>query len=193
MKNFSLLFNPFEKISENRLVFLGSVFLIIGSLLAYFFNSRFDNFLHTAPVRQIEFHQPFVDNLLIIACLFFFLFIAGKIIYSKTRAIDILATALIGNSPFYLMSLSNINDLSLKSTEELLTMNATALENIPMSSLIYLSIIGIISIAILVWVFVLLYKGFRTAANAKGTKSVLLFISAIILTITATALIPLNY
>lgn len=186
--------NPFEKYSESRLISFGLAFYVIGSLMAYFFHTRFDNFLHMVAVETIQIHQPFIDNLIILVCLFIVFFVFGKLLYQKTRAVDILALVLIGNAPFYLMSLSNINDLSLKSTDAILTaMESGATTDISGFALAYLSIVGIVSIAVLIWIIALFYNGFKTAANAKGAKAVLLFIIAIILSITITYFIPNTY
>lgn len=185
--------NPFEKNSEKHLIFLGISFFIIGSLMAFFFNSRFDNFLHMAPVESIRLYQPFVDNIIILTCLFIFFLLAGKMIYPKTRAVDILAIILIGNAPFYLMSLTNINDLTTKSTDAILLAMEGAPEDISGFYLLYLTIVGIISLAVLVWIVALLWNGFKTASNAKGIKAVVLFILALIITTVVTYLIPNIY
>lgn len=191
MKKFKLWINPFEKYSAARLVILGIAFYLIGSLLANFFKTRFDNFLHVTPVEQIEVWQPFTDNLIIIVCLFVVLFILGKYLNSKTRGIDILATTLISNAPFYLMSLTNINDFSLKATNELLSISPNSAFNLSIFSIVYLIIISIVSIVILVWSIALFYNGFKTAAHAKGTKSILLFMLSLIIVIVITLYIPL--
>lgn len=193
MNKIKLFINPFERLDESKLILFGIIFFIAGSILAYFFNSRFDNFLHITPVADIRFYQPFVDNILILICLSFFLFIGGIIHYPKTRAIDILATALIGYAPFYLMTLTNYNDFGLKATESLMDLNLQNPESIPAHTIIYFTIVGVLSIFILVWVITLLYNGFKTAANAKGIKAIVLFVAAIILTIAITSFLPLNY
>lgn len=185
--------NPFEKYSETRLISLGISFFVLGSLMAFFFNCRFDNFLHLAPMTSVELYQPFLDNIIILSCLFIILFLAGKMIYSKTRAVDILAVSLIGNAPFYLMSLTNINDLTTKSTNAILLAMEVAPEDISGFYLFYLTLVGIISLAILIWIIALLYNGFKTAANAKGTKTIALFILALLITTTLTYLIPNSY
>src|SRR5690625_6549026 len=91
--------NPFERNSESRLISIGIILFLIGSLSAYLFKIRFDNFLHVAVVEQIKFWQPFVDNLIILTCLFIFLYITGRHLNPKTRAVDVLSTALIGHAP----------------------------------------------------------------------------------------------
>ena len=52
----------------------------------------------------------------------------------------------------------------------------TMANNLPI--LLFFTAIVLIST---VWFFILLYNGFKTATNAKGTKSILLFITACIL------------
>lgn len=191
MKKFKSWINPFERSSASQLIILGIVFYVLGSLSAYLFNVRFDNFLHIAVVEQVELWQPFLDNLIILACLFVLLFVLGKSINSKTRGIDILSTALIGYAPFYLMSLSNINDYSSKATHELLSITESTAMNISTFSIIYLIILSIASILILVWIIALLYNGFKTAANAKGVKSIVLFVLALVATVIITLFTPL--
>lgn len=185
--------NPFEKHSEKRLITLGIVFFVIGSLMAFFFNSRFDNFLHLTTEESVQLYQPFIDNIIILTCLFIIFFLAGKIIYSKTRVVDILAVILIGNAPFYLMSLTNINDLTSKSTDAILMAMQGTPEDISGFYLFYLTIVGIISLAILIWIIALLYNGFKIVANAKGSGAIALFILALLITTTLTYLIPNTY
>lgn len=185
--------NPFEKHSESRLISFGIGFFIIGSLMAFFFNSRFDNFLHMATAESVQLYKPFLDNIIILTCLFIVFFLAGKIIYSKTRAVDILAVILIGNAPFYLMSLTNINDLTTKSTNAILMAMQGAPADISGFYLFYLTIVGIISLAILIWIIALLYNGFKIATNAKGSAAVAVFILALLITTTITYLIPITY
>lgn len=193
MNKIRLFINPFERWSESKLISYGFIFLFLGSTLAYFLKSRFDNFLHISFVPSLEFYQPFVDNILILMCLSFFLYIAGIIQYPKTRFIDILATVLIGNAPFYLLSLTNINDFGFEATQNVLNMNLENPESIPADIVIYFAIVSIFSIIILIWAIALLYNGFKRAVNAKGIKAIILFVIAIILTIATTSFLPLNY
>lgn len=193
MNKLKIWYNPFERCQESRLISLGVVFYLIGSLLAFFFNMRFDNFLHIAIVEEVKIWQPFMDNLIIIVCLFVILFILGKYLNFKTRAVDILSTVLIGNAPFYLLSLSNINDINLKATNDIMSIITNSTYDIPTFSIVYLIIIGIISLLILVWTITLLYNGFKTATHAKGAKPIILFILALVITVVITLFIPIIY
>lgn len=190
MKKLKLLYNPFEKYSEKELLVSGATLFIIGSLLAYFFNGRFDSFLHLAAVQSVFIQQPFVDNLIIFICLFLFLFLLGKYLNPKTRAADILTTVLVGNAPFYLSTLTNINNNGLKAEKDIMALVANPEQSIPIDSVIYLIVSSIVGIVVLVWCIALFYNGFKTATNAKSTKAVALFIVALIAATVLTNIIP---
>lgn len=185
--------NPFERNSESRLISIGIILYLLGSLSAYLFKIRFDNFLHVAVVEQIKFWQPFVDNLIILTCLFIFLYITGRHLNPKTRAVDVLSTALIGHAPFYLLTFSNINETSKKATDELMATLANSTFELSAFSVGYLIFIALISLLILVWTIALLFNGFKTAVHAKTTKAILLFILALFVTLLVTLFIPLIY
>ena len=73
-----LLFNPFERYSEKQLVFIGITSTIIGSLMAIFFNARFDGILDLHFVEKIKIHEPIIDLLIDLFCLVLILFLIGR-------------------------------------------------------------------------------------------------------------------
>ncbi|MEO8516114.1 MAG: hypothetical protein ABI426_05180, partial [Flavobacterium sp.] len=134
-------------------------------------------------VGKTVFTQPLLDTLINTICGTVVFFIIGKKINQKTRLIDILTTCLIARTPSYLLTFLNINGFINNATSKILTqINPEKLDNIPTIDLGILMITGIITIPILVWFFVLLYNGFKTATNAKETKHTFLFILGIIIT-----------
>ena len=180
-----LLFNPFERYSEKQLVFIGITSTIIGSLMAIFFNARFDGILDLHFVEKIKIHEPLIDLLIDLFCLVLILFLIGRYINKKTRIIDIISATLISKIPFYFLLFQNINNLSFKITDKLakslLTKNYS-LETITTSEMAYLVFSGIIGLVLIIWSITLLFNGFKTATNAKNTKSIILFIVAVLLT-----------
>lgn len=195
----TILFNPFKKYQENTLLGIGVAATIIGSLLAYAFYVRFNGAfdLHFAP--DINLWQPFIDNSINIAIVFLVLFLLAKYHNQKTRAIDILNAVLIARIPFYLVALMNINNTISRAIEQMMSVvdntiqiNMTA---IPIDAIIILSIFGLITFLAFVWFIVLLYNGYKIAANAKGGKTMLFFALALILAeiITKAIIIIVNY
>jgi hypothetical protein len=179
-----LLFNPFERYSEKQLVFVGIISTIVGSLMSIFFNSRFDGILDLHFVEKIKIHEPIIDLLIDLFCLVLILFLIGRYINIKTRIIDIISATLISKIPFYFLLFQNIDGILFritdKLTKSLLTKNYS-LETITTIEMAYLVFSGIIGLALIIWSITLLFNGFKTATNAKNTKSILLFIVAVIL------------
>ncbi|MFY7811748.1 MAG: hypothetical protein ACOVQ2_08455, partial [Flavobacterium sp.] len=101
-----LFFNPFEKFQEKELLKFGILGFILSSFLAYLFHFRFDGLIDVHVVEKTTWYQPFVDQIIHIILLCFFLFVSGKIINPKTRLIDIFNTVIIARIPFTLILFS---------------------------------------------------------------------------------------
>lgn len=182
----ALLFKPFEKYSENKLLLFGVLFSLVGICLAYLFHARFDGVLDTHFVNRVQWKEPILDFLIDVVSLFLLLCIAAKLVNNKTRLIDILVTVLISRVPFIVLPLFNINDklyLISKVVEEnvlKLGKNSASLP-IDAGSMIYLIFSGLIALLFVVWSVALLYNGYKVSSNAKGGKAIVLFIVSIVL------------
>lgn len=179
-----LIFNPFERYSEKQLVLTGIITTVIGTLLAISLNVRFDGILDLHFVEKIKISEPIIDVLIDTFCLVIILFAIGKSINKKTRLIDIIATTLISKIPFYILSFQNINNFSNhitdKLTKSLLTKNYS-IETLTSGEMAFLILFSFLNLTLVIWFITLLFNGFKTATNAKNTKSIILFIVAIIL------------
>ncbi|NQY28348.1 MAG: hypothetical protein HRT69_02645 [Flavobacteriaceae bacterium] len=178
----TLLFKPFERYSEQKLLITGVIATLIGALVTNLLNCKFIGVLKMTFIEGTSIGQSILDNIIILSCLILFLFLAGKYIYKKTRLIDIIVTALVAFIPLYLLPVFNINDTIKIATENILKYASSELANqIPLENLTPLVIFGFFTLAILVWFITLLYNGFKTASNAKGTKAMVVFGIALIL------------
>ncbi len=177
----TILINPFEKYSEKQLIISGSIITLIGSLIAMLFNARFDGVLDLHFVRDSSFTQALLDNLINIIVLSLFLFAVSQLINQRTRFIDILSVSIISRTPYYLLPALNINDSIQIAGEEI--QKITENNNMDLllnSGTIVILLFALLSLAFLVWYIGLLYNGFKVAANAKGTKSIVLFAIALL-------------
>ena len=178
----TLLFKPFEKYSENKLVTVGILATLIGIYLAVAFNMRFDGVIDVHAASGVSYQQAFMDSLVDIVSLIVFLFLTAKFINPKTRVIDVFTTVIIARIPLYLLAFGNWNTMLYKAGETIiqqLTLEATA--TVPSTTFWLLAVMSIFSIIVLIWYISLLYNGFKIASNAKGKKSVYLFIGALVL------------
>jgi len=177
----TLLFKPFERYTEQKLLITGSISMAIGVILTYVLNCRFVGAFQMI-FDDTTIIQSLVDILIIMSCLTLFLFIAAKFIYKKTRLIDIIVTALVSFIPFYMLPVFNINDILQKSTKELRNFVLPEMVNqMPLDTLLPLVAFSFFGLFVLIWSIVLLYNGFKTAANAKGIKAIVIFGIALVL------------
>lgn len=178
----TVFFNPFEKYTEKTLLIAGLLFSGIGTSLAFLFNARFDGVIDLHFTKGVSFYEVIIDLFNTIFCTFLILFITGRYINKKTRVIDILCTVMIARIPFYLLTLFNSNNMIYKSTESMLNLaKPEDMAHINIGDMAVILVFAIITIAFLVWFFILLWNGFKVATNAKGTKHVLLFSAAIVI------------
>lgn len=178
MKKF--LFNPFEKYDARALLFVGLLATVLGSILGYHFNARFDGVLDLHFTANVKYVEPFSDNVFNIAFLFISLFILGRTINKKVRPIDILATAMIARLPFYLACFANGDGKLLIETAKAFENGPAAVDVNPLD-LVAATALGFLIIPFLVWYIALLYNGFKVAVNAKTAKHNLLFALALII------------
>lgn len=178
MKN--IFYNPFETYSEKTLLLVGTLFTIIGGCLAYIFNVKYDGVLDLHFTEQISYEAItyLATDILILT---FSLIIVGKYINKKTRFIDVLTAVLISRIPLYFASFLNINNKSFIIGNKILALATTNKMNILTANEVgFMLFQVIIVIGTLIWSIFLLYKGYKTATNAKETKHTLLFILAIV-------------
>jgi hypothetical protein len=190
-----ILFNPFEKFSEKIILVYGIGANLIGLLFAFYFNVKFTGFLKVNYLDSIVLISVLLQTFLIISVFSVLLFFVGKIINTKTRLIDIFITVLIARIPFYFMTFFNFKDLIFQHINRLKILVQTnkisgdLIFDSPVIILFY-----IVSILVVVWAIVLLYKGFRTATNAKESKHIFYFIIGFLVSeiITRTLIYNLN-
>ncbi|MBI3143437.1 MAG: hypothetical protein HYZ16_11485 [Bacteroidetes bacterium] len=177
----SLLINPFERWSEGRLLLVGSLGLALGSLMGYWFHVRWDGVIDMHAVRQLDWWQPWADNLINVSSLSICLYVSGLMINKKTRYIDILAAVLVARIALYITSVSNSTGFLVRFGEQVLASltqgGSPAINDLPIAGAIALILFVM---GLMVWHFALLYQGFRVASNAKGATSVMAFISAVV-------------
>ena len=176
-----LFYNPFGNYPEQTLILIGSLAAVAGGLLAWCFNARFDGAIDLHFVPQVLPYEPFLDLLIDIVSVVLLLFSLGKYINAKTRLADILAAVTISRIPLYILPLFNANNAINEVTDKMMVLKDPQNLNIEPLDMFVLLAFALVSILFLIWSFVLLFNGFKTATNAKGASHTVLFIIAILL------------
>lgn len=181
-----ILFKPFEKYSEYKLLLVGILFSIMGLFIGDYFDASFDGVLdvHFGGFISLKYSTIYFFINMVSAMLT--LFIASKLINKKTRIVDVLVTVLVARIPLYILPFFNIGN-RLSYIGELLKSNMTRIGknslylDISTNDMILFIATSIVSLVMVIWYVALLFNGYRTASNAKGTKSIVFFILAILI------------
>lgn len=179
--NWKLLFNPFGIYSEKQLLVSGILITLAGSLVGSLFNVTFDGVLD---VHQYEtdFLTSLKENSINVACIFIALFILGKLINRKTRAIDILNTAMVSRFPQYISAVITALPVLKKVEDEIISHQGDLQHlNFQPMDLMLLFVISMILLSITAYYITLMVNGFRTAVNAKKWQHFVGFAIALII------------
>lgn len=179
--NWKLLFNPFGIYSEKQLLVSGILITLAGSFVGSLFNVTFDGVLD---VHQYEtdFLTSLKENSINVACIFIVLFILGKLINRKTRAIDIFNTAMVSRFPQYISAMITALPVLKKVEDEIISHQGDLQHlNFQPMDLMLLFVISMILLAITAYYITLLVNGFRTAVNAKKWQHFVGFAIALII------------
>lgn len=178
--NWKLFFNPFSKFSEKALLISGILFLVVGSFIGYYFGVTYDGIfdVHISTVTLIESLTENVINVVILSLL---LFIAGIIINSKTRIIDVLNVVLISRFPIYLAGLFANNQRISEISEQLIdSVHQETPASVSSSDMMILMLFSAVLILLLAYQLMLMVFGFKTAVNARKWQHWLFFAFALI-------------
>lgn len=178
--NWKLFFNPLSKFSEKALLISGILFLVVGSFIGYYFGVTYDGIfdVHISPVT---FTESLTENVINVVILSLLLFIAGIIINSKTRIIDILNVALISRFPIYLAGLFANNQRISEISEQLIdSVHQETPASVSSSDMMILMLFSAVLILFLAHELTLMVFGFKTAVNARKWQHWLLFAFALI-------------
>lgn len=178
--NWQTIFNPFSKFSEKTLLFFGIIIMLIGSFFGSFLGISYDG-VFDAHQAKITFLESLSENLINVFSVFVVLFILGKIIYSKTRFIDVLNTALVYRFPIYLVAFFASSPILTKIGKEI-DKNSAHLEKFQLKPLDLTIVLGIsmVMMLFLAYSIVLLTNGFRTASNVKKWQHYVFFAIALV-------------
>lgn len=159
-----LFLNPFEDYSEKNLLWIGIVGFVVGITISYFGKIVFDGIIQIH-MGATSLTAIILGNLSNMGVLTLGVFILAKVLYEKTRFVDILNNVLIARIPMLFAGL-----LVIWMTK-LIPMERTAEINLGMSLdqsvMIWIALLAIFLLFMIVYFFYLLVVGIRHSINSK--------------------------
>lgn len=187
-----ILIDPFDNLSETKLIIFGVIGFLIGTFAAYFLGGSYPGMISfkSNPATLL---QLLYQNLLATTLLSVVLFSLGKILNSRVRFLDMLITVLIARIAIYSMALLNTNKW-LNPIADLIAENAINKQTeiaVDKGDLILLFLGVIVILCLLIYFFYLLIKGFRISVNSKKSyHGLILVLVVFIIELTASLFIP---
>ncbi len=177
------LFNPFVQIAGSKSLILGLAFLLLSSTLAAFFNTRFDGILDAHYTKNQSFYVSYFDSLINISVISLIFYAFGAALSKgRTRFIDVIGTTTLARFPLFVIPLFNIQNQSGLIGEKIIQ-SITKPKAIQLSQFewIFLVFSGIISLLLIIWYIVLLFKAYKISTNLKGANLIVSFILGLII------------
>ena len=174
--NWQTLFNPFSKFSEKTLLAIGILASILLIIACYFTNTKMDSLLHISPAKDLSFNSIALYTIISLIYAIVLLFILGKIFNSKTRVIDIVNAVLVSQVPVIVIVLgTKLIKLDKISKQIAETSAQNKVLDINIFDLMYLMVFSFGSLIFIIYSFVLLFNGFKTATNIKKWQHIVIF------------------
>jgi hypothetical protein len=174
------LFNPFMYVAGMEALIAGLVIISLSAIISSFSFVTYDGVLDShlserLPVlKQLE--NMFIDWLSIATFLTVFGFIFSK---STARLVDIYGTQALARMPILLSALMGLS--INKDHARLILSDNSAIVNLSFSETWGIWTYIIFMLPLIIWCVVLMYRSYSISFNIKGTKAILTFIAALIL------------
>ncbi|MCX7920242.1 MAG: hypothetical protein N3A72_11705 [bacterium] len=178
------LFNPFYYLAGGKALIIGLFVMLITGLIAWLSSSHFDGVLdfhfgsNPVPI-WLHLVEIFTNWL----SLGFVLLIVAKVISkTKYRIVDIFGTQALARFPGLIMALIALLPGYQGLIEKLMTvtpMNVLPIITENIRALIILIGIVLVVLVMLMWMIILMYRGFAVSCNVTGGKAIIGFIIAL--------------
>lgn len=174
--NWQLLINPFSRVSEKQLLFIGLFFLLLNGFVCFYSQTFMNSIFHFAVKDNITLLGSYVSVLICYSTAIIFLFVLALFFNKKTRLIDIVTTVLISQAfNFIVLLITKFSGLDKVSTSIKTAIEANQIDKVSTN----ISLLLVLILPLLFFAFygiVLIFNGFKTATNIKKPEQITAFI-----------------
>jgi hypothetical protein len=177
------LFNPFQFIAGGDTLLLGLIIMLVSAFLGSLSNAHFDGVLdlHIGKAAPLWFFTT--EVLIDWFCLSIVLLITGLIVSrSSFRIIDCFGTQALARAPYLLAAVAVFPKGFTRFAEYLAAkaMRQTPTVTIESTDVLFFVVGVVVSLLMIIWIVVLMYRAYAVSCNTKGGKAVGSFIVALI-------------
>ncbi len=167
------LFNPFKRIAGYEAFFTGLFISLVTVVIGTFSGIAFDGVIDAHLGNDLTILKSFLYLVISVITLVLVMYFAGTFINTGFRFIDLLGTMTLARAPFLIIALAGFFAKSPE-LEEMIKNPVIIFHYTGFMVLIFLSL------PILIWYIVLLYRAFKITTGANGTKLIAAFVVGLI-------------
>lgn len=178
------LFNPFQFIAGGNALLLGLIIMLASAYLGSLSNTHFDGVLDVHIGKTTPLWFFFAEVLIDWLCLSIVLLIAAFFVSrSSFRIIDVFGTQALARAPYLISALALlpkgfgrfVNYLLAKAMQQPTTIT------IKSTDLLLFVVAAVVSLLMIIWMVVLMYRAYSVSCNTKGGKAIISFIAGLII------------
>lgn len=173
--NWKIIFNPFERFDEKRLLLIGILTIIASIAIGYWTDTAFISIYKINNLDHASLKVVAVSNLASFTFAVIILFILGKILNNKTRMIDIINTVLISQLILVFLQCTEKITFVQEAKERMIGYSRQPTGSIPLLDTFIMIGMAMFSLLIVTYSIVIFYNGFKTATNIKKWQHIVLF------------------
>jgi len=177
------LLNPFRTLAGGTALLLGFIIILLTAFVGALGNTHFDGVIdvHSGQAAPLWFFfaESIIDWLSIVLFLTVSAFIFSP---TRWRFIDLLGTQALARWPAIFAALVFLPDANRRVNDFIiakLTQSSTQLTIHPMDGVIF-AFASIVTVVVIIWMVVLMYKAYAVSCNVKGVKAIASFIVSIL-------------
>ncbi|OHB60192.1 MAG: hypothetical protein A2167_05975 [Planctomycetes bacterium RBG_13_46_10] len=178
------LFNPFQFIAGGSSLLLGVLIILITAYIGSLSNTHFDGVLDVHLGKDVPLWLFLAEVLIDWLCLSIVLLITAFIVsQSSFRIIDIFGTQALARAPYLLAALLALPKGAARFGEYLTAkaMNKPVTVELQNTDVLFFAVMTIVTLLMLIWMVVLMYRAYSVSCNLKGRKALISFVVSLVL------------
>lgn len=179
------ILKPFENNTSTQLLIFGTISYVLLCILANQWHFISDGIIQMHTAKPVALWKNFINYAINIASLSLLMFVIGRMVYSKTRFIDVFTVVLVTHFFILLIGLSLFNPMQQRFLNELLPkiVNGSLQEgSVQSNEMFRMAAFGMLGLLLMIYFFFLLIQGMKIAINSKkGYHGLIIVISTLVL------------
>lgn len=178
------LFNPFHYVAGGAALALGVGLVVAAGLIGSASTTHFDGVLDVHTGAEGPLWRFVAEGLVSWLAVALLLWVGGRLVSrSRVRAVDVFGTQALARAPSLVTALAALLPGYRRYALHLAAQFTTAAPEVQVRAAdpVVFGLVAVVTLAMVVWMVALMYRGFVVACNVRGGKAIGAFLAAVAL------------